>query len=108
MPFDSGSVTFRRFAVVGNKQPKQFEQDHLDALHEFAIKEKDIQTTPEEVEYGWCAGRHILDGNFSFENNVFADCLHFALRIDTNKFPSELKKAYQLMEEEDAASKNPS
>jgi hypothetical protein len=107
MPFDSGSITFRRFAVIGNKQPKAIEQDHLDALAEFAIKEKDLGS-PEEIEYGWCAGRHILDANFSFANNVFADCLHFALRIDTNKFPSELKKAYQLMEEDAAASKNPS
>jgi hypothetical protein len=107
MPFDSGSITFRRFAVIGNKQPKSIEQDHLNALSEFAIKEKDLGS-PEEIEYGWSAGRHILDANFSFENNVFADCLHFALRIDTNKFPSELKKAYQLMEEEEAASKNPS
>ncbi|HEX8524942.1 MAG TPA: hypothetical protein VF669_22015 [Tepidisphaeraceae bacterium] len=108
MPFDSGSITFRRFAVIGNKQPKTFDQDHIDLLANFAIKEKDIQTTPEEVEYGWSAGRHILDADFSFDNNVFADCLHFALRIDTNKFPGELRKAYQLMEEDAAARKNPS
>jgi hypothetical protein len=107
MPFDSGSITFRRFAIVGNKQPKSVEQDHLDALGEFALREKDLRM-PEEIEYGWSAGRHVLDSNFSFENNVFADCLHFALRIDTNRYPSELKKAHQLMEEEAAATKNPS
>jgi len=50
----------------------------------------------------------VLDGHFSFENNVFAEALHFALRIDTNKVPSELKKAYMLMEEEAVASTNPS
>ena len=107
MPFDSGSITFRRFAVVGNKQPKSITQDHLDALFEFALKEKDLAAR-EETEYGWSGGRHILDTHFSFENNVFADCLHCALRIDTNKFPSELKHAYLIQEEESAAKKNPS
>ncbi len=107
MPFDSGAITFRRFAIIGNKQPESVEQDHLDALLEFALRERDLGA-PEEIEYGWSAGRHILDASFSFENNVFADCLHFALRIDTNRFPSELKKAYQLMEEEAATTKNPS
>ncbi len=107
MPFDSGSITFRRFAVIGNKQPQSVTQDHLDALAEFALREKELGV-PEEVEYGWSGGRHVLDGAFSFENNVFADCLHFALRVDTNKFPGELKKAYQIMEEEAAAKKNPS
>jgi hypothetical protein len=63
---------------------------------------------PEEEEWGWCGGRHVLDGKFSFEHNVFNDCLHFALRIDTNRFPSALKKAYQLIEEEAVAADNPS
>lgn len=63
---------------------------------------------PEDVEYGWSGGRHILDAQFSFEHNVFADALHFALRIDTNKVPGELKKAWTLMEEEVAAASNPS
>ena len=50
----------------------------------------------------------MLDGTFSFEHNVFADALHFALRIDTNKVPGELKKAYTLMEEDAVAATNPS
>ena len=29
-----------------------------------------------------------------------ADALHFALRIDTNKVPGELKKAYAIMEDD--------
>ena len=63
---------------------------------------------PEETEYGWGGGRHILDSKFSFERNVFADALHFALRIDTNKVPGKLKKAYRMMEEEATAAANPS
>jgi hypothetical protein len=63
---------------------------------------------PEDEEWGWCGGRHVLDGKFSFEHNVFNDCLHFALRIDTNRFPSSLKKAYEAIEEEATAAANPS
>lgn len=79
----------------------------LDALSEHALR-VDADAPASELEYGWSGGRHILDANFSFENNVFGDALHFALRIDQNRVPSELKKAYQLMEEDAAAASNPS
>lgn len=106
MGFSSGSVSFRRFIVVG-KSPKTVEQDMLDKLAEHVLKERDIGL-PEEEEWGWCGGRHVLDGKFSFDHNVFNDCLHFALRIDTSKFPGSLKKAYEAMEEEAVAANNPS
>ena len=106
MPFASGSVSFRRFLVMG-KSPKSIDQDVLDQLAEHALKERDLGV-PEEEEYGWSGGRHVLDGNFSFEQNVFGDALHFGLRIDTNKVPGELKKAYTIMEEDAVAATNPS
>jgi hypothetical protein len=106
MPFASGSVTFRRFAVMG-KSPKSIDQDLLDKLAGHALKERDLGV-PEEEEYGWNGGRHELDGTFSFENNVYADALVFGLRIDTNKVPGELKKAYTMMEEDAVAATNPS
>ena len=106
MGFASGAIAFGRFAVVGNA-PKSVEQDLLDKLAEHVLRESEFGV-PGEVEYGWCGGRHVFDGEFSFEHNVFADALHFALRIDTNKVPSELKKAWQMMEEEAVAKNNPS
>ncbi len=106
MGFASGSVSFRRFAVVG-KQPKQFDQAVLDKLSEFALQLGEYGV-PDEVEYGWCGGRHVLDGKFTFEHNVFAEALHFAMRVDTNRVPGELKKAYQMIEEEAVAANNPS
>jgi hypothetical protein len=106
MGFASGSVSFRRFAVVGSA-PGTPEQALLDKLAEHVLKPGEFGV-PEEVEYGWGGGRHVLDGSFGFENNVFADAMHFALRIDTNKVPGDLKKAYKLMEEEAAAASNPS
>jgi hypothetical protein len=106
MGFASGSVSFRRFLVVG-QQPEMIDQAALDKLEEFALQVGQY-SVPEESEYGWCGGRHVLDGKFSFEHNVFADALHCALRIDTNRVPAELKKAYQIMEEEAVAANNPS
>jgi hypothetical protein len=106
MGFDSGSISFRRFAVVG-ELPNLPEQSLLDALSEHALRPGDVGV-PEEVEYGWSGGRHILDGAFSFEHNVFADAIAFGLRIDTNKVPGDLKKAYKMMEEEAVAANNPS
>lgn len=106
MGFASGTVSFRRFLVVG-EQPKTIDQDFLDKLAAHALKPSEFGV-PEEEEYGWSGGRHVFDATFSFEHNVFADALHFALRIDTNKVPGELKKAWELMEEEAVAAENPS
>jgi hypothetical protein len=106
MGFESGSISFRRFAVVGN-QPETIDQSVLDRLAEFALRPGEVGV-PEEAEYGWSGGRHVLDDQFSFENNVFADALSFALRIDTNKVPSELAKAYKLIEQDTLAKGNPS
>src|SRR5215210_4890895 len=106
MGFASGSMSFRRFAVVGSG-PAVPDQSLLDKLAEHALKPGEFGV-PEEVEYGWGGGRHVLDGNFGFEHNVFADALHFALRVDTNKVPGDLKRAYQFMEEQAVAAANPS
>lgn len=106
MGFASGSVSFRRFTVTG-KHPKAVDEKILDKLAEHVLKPGEYGI-PDEVEYGWCGGRHIFDAKFTFENNVFADCVHFALRLDTNKVPGELKKAYELMEQDATAKDNPS
>src|ERR1700733_8066247 len=106
MGFASGTVSFRRFAVIG-KSPKSVDQNLLDNLETHALREQEFGV-PEEIEYGWCGGRHVFDTQFSFEHNVFADALHFALRLDTNKVPGELKKAWQMLEEEAVAKDNPS
>jgi hypothetical protein len=106
MGFASGSLSFRRFAVAG-KSRRSIDQALLDALAANALRPGEFGV-PEEEQYGWGGGRHVLDAQFGFEHNAFADCLHFALRIDTSKVPGELKKAYQLMEEEAVAAGNPS
>ena len=109
MGFASGSVSFRRFAVVGKSKdmPKIADQDLLDKLAAHALKPGEFGGNEEE-EYGWGGGRHIFDGQFSFDHNVYNDTLCFALKIDTNRVPGDLKKAYEIMEEEAVAAANPS
>ncbi len=63
---------------------------------------------PPEIEYGWCGGRHVLDSRFDFERNVFNDAVSFAMRVDTNRVPAELRQAYKIMEEDAVAASNPS
>src|SRR5205807_124957 len=109
MSFASGSVSFRRFIVTGSRKdmPRAVEQEMLDQLAAHALKEGEFGS-PDETDYGWSGGRHIFDGQFSFEHNVFSDALCFALRIDTNKVPGDVKKAFTIMEEEATAATNPS
>ena len=95
----------RRFAVSGDA-PKSVDQGLLDALQKHKLVPSD--DAPAEVEYGWSGGRHVLDGVFDFERNVFNDALNFALRVDTNRVPAELRQAYKMMEEEAMAAANPS
>jgi hypothetical protein len=104
MGFASGSITFRRFAVSG-KVPGH--DAILDALAAHAWKPNEFGV-PDEVEYGWCGSRHVLDGRFSYEHNVFAECFHFALRLNVNKVPGDIRKAWQAQEEEAVAATNPS
>ncbi|MCS7032850.1 MAG: hypothetical protein NZ561_02520, partial [Phycisphaerae bacterium] len=105
MPFDSGVVAFRRYTVVG-QGPLQFEQAHLDAVMEHSIRPAE-PSLPEEADYGWTGGRHVLDATITFENNVFAEALHVGLRIDTNRVPAEIKRAFQMLEDDAATGANP-
>ena len=107
MGFDSGSMSFQRYAVVGNNAPKMVDEDLLKKLDENALRPGDLGQ-PEEVEYGWAGARHVYDLAFDFERCVYNDCVHFAMRVDTNKVPSEVKHAYTMIEEDAVAKMNPS
>lgn len=106
MSFPTGSISFNRFKVIG-QAPNGIDQALLDKLAEHAFRGQE-EGVPEDSEYGWSGGDHLYDGEFSFANNVYADALHFALRIDTNKVPGAVRKSYQAMEEQAVAATNPS
>ena len=106
MGFDSGSITFQRYAVVG-QSPKMTDDALLQKLADNAMRPTEIGR-PEEVEYGWAGPRHVFDQSFDFETCVFNDCIHVAMRVDTNKVPPEVKHATAMIEEESVARTNPS
>ena len=105
MGFASGTVSFRRFAVVGKDHPEAPTQELIDKLAEHVLRPQELGT-PDEAEYGWSGGRHVLDDQFSFDHNVYAEAITFGLRVDTHAFPGSLKKAYQAMEEHAVAKAN--
>ncbi len=106
MGFFSGRVTLTRFRVKG-PGPKLFRTEHLDRLKAHVIG-KQRTASSDGVETGWTAGGHLLDTEFDLEKNVVNDTLHFALRLDTNKLPGDLLRAYTQIEMDTAAKTNPS
>ena len=100
MPFASGAMSFQRFVVVGNG-PSAPDEALLEKLEQNQLAETEI--SQDEENYGWCGGAHLFDDLFSFEHNVFNDAVHFGLRLDTNKPPGDLKKAYIELEQQAAA-----
>jgi hypothetical protein len=97
-------ASFHRYVVSG---PKPTIDAILALLRDHAFKTGDFGK-PDEVEYGWSGGDHVLDAEFSFDHNVFGDVLVFGLRIDTNKPPGSLKTAYLAQECQALAAGNPS
>jgi hypothetical protein len=106
MGFFSGRVTFARFRVRG-RSPRSFGPEHLDKLAAHAIG-KQRRASADGVEAGWTAGDHILDTRFDLAKNVVNDTLHFALRVDQQKIPADLLRAYTQVELEGLAAANPS
>jgi hypothetical protein len=106
MGFFSGRVTFSRYRVDGGP-PGPFGPEHLDQLAAQAIGRQRV-ASGDGVEAGWIAGDHILDTEFDLAKNVVNDTLHFALRIDSQKVPGELLRAYTAVELKALAAENPS
>lgn len=98
MGFASGSITFKRFIVQGDS-PQRVEEDLLEQLSARAMG-RDSMSLADNSEIGWITGDHVLDVDFDFAKNAVADGLSFALRIDTNKPPTDVVRAYQRQAEQ--------
>jgi hypothetical protein len=106
MGFFRGRMSFQRFRIRG-RSAKLFGPEHLERLADNAIG-KQKRASSDGVQVGWTAGDHILDTRFDLAKNVVNDTLHFALRIDSQKVPSDLLWAYTQVELEGLAAGNPS
>lgn len=96
MGFTKGSVTFKRFIVQGTVMPDV--DMLLDKLSSQAIGRGGVQLA-DGTHSGWITGEHICDVDFSRMKNALGDGLLFAIRIDTNKPPTDLVRSYQRQNE---------
>ena len=92
MGFFTGRVTFLRFAV-GGPAPGMFGEEHIDRLKEHAVGRQTVAAA-DEVEAGWAGGKSVLDVDFDLAKNIVNDALAFDLRVDTERLPGDLLKAY--------------
>jgi len=106
MGFFTGRVTCTRFRVLGHS-PGTFGPQQLAKLDKNAIGKARI-LSGEGVEIGWTAGDHVLDIEFDLAKNIINDTLHFGLRVDQTKVPSDLLRAYTQVELKALAANNSS
>jgi len=105
MGFFTGRVTFLRFRVDG-PAPGLFGLEHLEKLAGHAIGKHRTQRK-DGTEAGWIAGDDILDLGFDLAKNVVNEALHFSLRVDTQKLPADLLRAYTRAELQALVTDNP-
>src|SRR5713101_8104132 len=106
MGFLSGRVTFARYKIAG-PPPGMFGPEHLKRLSAHASGRSRIASA-DGVEVGWTAGDHILDTRFNLEKNVVNESLHATMRVDAEKIPADMLRAYYQIELEGRTSNNPS
>src|SRR5207253_1048602 len=106
MGFFTGRATCMRFRV-GGRALRTFETEHLDRLAAHAIGKQRVASS-DGSQAGWIAGDHVLDTSFDLAKNVINDTLHVAMRVDEQKMPSDLLRAYYQLELQALAAANPS
>jgi hypothetical protein len=107
MGFLNGRVTFTRYHVSGSS-PLPFADDLLAMAEQNAAGRHGSADPSDGVSTGWSGGDHVLDLSFDLAKNVVNDALHLAIRIDSDKIPGALLKAYTQIETEALAKLNPS
>jgi hypothetical protein len=106
MGFFNGRVSFLRFRVDA-PAPALFGPEHLELLSSHAMGKQSTENK-DGVEVGWIAGDDILDVGFDLTKNVVNDALCFSVRVDSNKLPADLLRAYARAELQTLAATNPS
>jgi hypothetical protein len=106
MGFYNGRATFLRFKVNG-PAPRLFDDEQIERLKDRMAGRQRIASA-DGVETGWTAGDHVLDTDFGLEKNVINDTLTFDLRVDTDKLPGDLLRAYYAVELKALSKNNPS
>jgi len=95
-----------RFRVSG-RPPRTFSTEDLSRLADNAIGRQRAASS-DGSQAGWIAGDHILDATFELAKNVVNDALHVSMRVDEQKMPSDLLRAYYQVELQALTASNPS
>lgn len=106
MGFLTGRVGYARLRL-DKPAPKLFGPDQLETLGNFAFGSR-RKADKEGGDHGWIAGDDILDTDFELAKNIVNDTLHFALRIDSLRLPSDLYRAYYRIDLKALSAGNPS
>lgn len=106
MGFTSGRASFARYRVRG-RSPGAFSHKHLEKLAQHGMGQQRAAAA-DGVEVGWTAGEHVFDTEFDLAKNVVNDALVFSLRMDSEKIPADLKRAYYQIELKALSHNNPS
>jgi hypothetical protein len=106
MGFLNGRVTYVRYRVSG-ESPLPFGDETLEQVGLHAIGRHGAEAA-DGVSVGWAGGDHVLDVTFDAAKNVINDALHLAIRVDTDKVPADLLRAYTKIETDARAQLNPS
>ena len=107
MGFLNGRVTFTRYRISG-QSPLPFGEEMLALAEQHVIGRHGATEATDGVSSGWAGGDHVLDLTFDLAKNVINDALHLAIRVDTDKIPSSLLRAYTQIETDALAKQNPS
>jgi len=107
MGFLNGRVTFTRYRISG-QSPLPFGEEMLALAEQHVIGRHGATEATDGVSSGWAGGDHVLDLSFDLAKNVINDALHLAIRVDTDKIPSSLLRAYTQIETDALAKQNPS
>ncbi|MBX6313409.1 MAG: hypothetical protein IRY99_10910 [Isosphaeraceae bacterium] len=107
MGFLNGRVTYVRYRVSG-ASPLPFGEEILERVAQHAIGRHGGPDPSDGISVGWAGGDHVLDLTFDFGKNIIHDALHLAIRVDTDKIPADLLRAYTKIETDARAQLNPS
>lgn len=102
MPFRNGTVSYSRFGVSGDL-PDDANEGALALLSKHVVKPRGL--SDEGVASGWCTGRHVFDSDFAWKHCGFSGAILCAMRMDVAKVPSEIRRAYVSMAEDDRRTK---
>jgi hypothetical protein len=106
MGFWNGRVTFTRYRVGGDS-PLPFSEEILERARKHLIGQHGPAEAADGISIGWSGGDHVLDLSIDNGKNVVGDALHLAIRVDTDKVPGALLRAYTQIEIEERARQNP-